>query len=39
MKKFSQFLYKVFFSNIGIKVLSVVLAAFVVFAINVPNVI
>lgn len=39
MKKFSSFLGRLFKTNIGIKILSVVLALFVVIAINIPNLI
>ncbi len=39
MKKFTKLLTDFFTKNIGIKVLSIALAVFVVMAINVPNVI
>lgn len=37
MKKFTKAIKDFFTTNIGIKVLAVVLAVFVVLAINVPN--
>ncbi len=37
MKKFTKKIADFFKTNLGIKVLAVVLAAFVVLAINVPN--
>lgn len=39
MKKLSKIITDFFKTNIGIKVLAIVLAAFVVMAINVPNLI
>lgn len=36
MKKFSSFIGRLFKTNIGIKILSILLAIFVVIAINIP---